>query len=109
MRQKIGAQSEAEHGNIALVDYSAQLVYLSLGKKLALVGDNDVGVSAFLAEHFIYIVLRGNSLRLCAQTHAGIHGVRAVSCVDARLYQPYRAVLFFIVEFGHEPTEWFVP
>ena len=102
IRQEIGTQPEAEHRNIAFVNYSAKLIYLVFCKKLALIRNNDIRIAAFLAEHFIYIVLRGYHLRLGAESYTGIHRVGAVARVDARFYQPDLAILLFVVELGHE-------
>ena len=44
MREKIRPQTEAQHGDVLLVDDAAQLVDLLRGEKLRLVGDDDVGV-----------------------------------------------------------------
>ena len=69
MREKIRPQTEAQHGDVLLVDDAAQLVDLLRGEKLRLVGDDDVGVPG-AGKRVRDVLVRTDDLRLALQTDA---------------------------------------
>ena len=85
IRQEIGTQPEAEHRNIAFVNYSAKLIYLVFCKKLALIRNNDIRVAAFLAEparDASSTILAQESVRMTAdRTAASLNNLFFIFCV----------------------------
>ena len=101
MRHEVCAQSEAEHGNIAEIDYLAQLVYLLGREKLAFVRDYDIYPAHFIEQGDDALLMR-DDIRLCRETYARGDNPRAVARVGRRLYQPDAHSALFVIEFCYQ-------
>ena len=101
MRLEIGAQPEAEHGQIFAVNEPAELVDLRRGHELALVNDDDVGTLARGIQR-TQILVRGDGLGLGRQTDAAFERERAVALVGGGLDEPDLHAAFLVIIFGDE-------
>ena len=101
MGQKIRPQAEAEHGHVTFVHDPPELIDLSGGEELALVGDDHVIVPT-VAEQIVNIGFPGNSVGIGRQTDAGAHGIRAVADVQGGLDQPYPHAPLLVIELGDQ-------
>ena len=102
MAEEVGTQTEAEDGNIVLIDDGAQSVHLGFGEELALVGDDhvDVGVVGLIAGQQIGVTADGLANRL--QADAGTDDGGTVTGVQGGLDEPNAHAAFLVIELGNE-------
>ena len=97
MGEEVGAQTEAENGDIVLVHQRPELVDLRGSEKLTFVGDDHVpGRHLMIA--LGQVAFRRDGVGLLLQTDAGADGALAVAGIHRGLDEPDRHAQLLIIE-----------
>ena len=99
--QEVRPQAEAQHGDVLVIDDTAELVYLLRSEELCLIRDDDVVFpgGVILIRN---VLLRCDYLRAALKAYAAADNIRAVARVDAGLDEPDRHAQLLVIKLRYQ-------